>query len=95
MTAALISPCLKKKKKWLQDNKLSDTNILPMLDLNIETSEDEELLRSLLIEFQNISEKNKKISKNNQFKKLLQTIDIGSIQSQGLEVLDYDHYLFP
>jgi DNA repair exonuclease SbcCD ATPase subunit len=61
-----------------------------MLDLNIETSEDEELLRSLMIEFQNISEKNKKISKNNQFKKLLQTIDIGSIQSQGLEVLDYD-----
>ncbi len=85
-----VSSKLATIEKWLQDNKLSDTNILPMLDLNIETSEDEELLRSLMIEFQNISEKNKKISKNNQFKKLLQTIDIGSIQSQGLEVLDYD-----
>ena len=85
-----VSSKLATIEKWLQDNKLSDTNILPMLDLNIETSEDEELLRFLMIEFQNISEKNKKISKNNQFKKLLQTIDIGSIQSQGLEVLDYD-----
>ena len=85
-----VSSKLATIEKWLQDNKLSDTNILPMLDLNIETSEDEELLRFLMIEFQNISEKNKKISKNNQFKKLLQTIDIGSIQSQGLEMLDYD-----
>ena len=85
-----VSSKLATIEKWLQDNKLSDTNILPMLDLNIETSEDEELLRSLTIEFQNISEKNKKISKNNQFKKLLQTIDIGSIQSQGLEILEYD-----
>ena len=85
-----VSSKLATIEKWLQDNKLSDTNILPMLDLNIETSEDEELLRSLTIEFQNISEKNKKISKNKQFKKLLQTIDIGSIQSQGLEILEYD-----
>jgi DNA repair exonuclease SbcCD ATPase subunit len=81
-------------EKWLQDNKLSDTNILPMLDLDIETSEDEELLRFLTIEFQNISEKNKKISKNNQFKKLLQSIDIGSIQSQRLELIDYDSLVY-
>ena len=87
---ATVSAKLATIEKWLQNNKLSDTNILPMLDLNIETYEDEELLRSLIIEFQNISEKNKKISKNNQFKKLLQTIDIGSIQSQGLKLLDYD-----
>ena len=87
---ATVSAKLATIEKWLQNNKLSDTNILPMLDLNIETSEDEERLRSLMIEFQNISEKNKKISKNNQFKKLLQTIDIGSIQSQGLEILEYD-----
>jgi DNA repair exonuclease SbcCD ATPase subunit len=87
---ATVSSKLATIEKWLQNNKLSDTNILPMLDLNIETSEDEERLRSLMIEFQNISEKNKKISKNNQFKKLLQTIDIGSIQSQGLEILEYD-----
>ncbi len=87
---ATVSAKLATIEKWLQNNKLSDTNILPMLDLNIETYEDEELLRSLIIEFQNISEKNKKISKNNQFKKLLQTVDIGDILSQGLEVLDYD-----
>ena len=46
--------------KWLENNILEDTNILPMLNLEIDTSENEEALRSLMIELQNISEKNKK-----------------------------------
>jgi DNA repair exonuclease SbcCD ATPase subunit len=74
-------------EKWLQDNKLSDTNILPMLILDIDTSEDEKALRHLMIELQNISEINKKIGTNNQYKSLLQGIDIGAIQSSPIAQL--------
>merc|ERR1712225_80313 len=55
-------------EKWLVDNKLGDTNILPMLDLPISSDEDEKQFRYLTKEIENISEKNKKISKNNQLR---------------------------
>jgi DNA repair exonuclease SbcCD ATPase subunit len=77
-------------EKWLEDNKLSDTNILPMLDLQIDTSEDQKTLSSLTLEIENISEKNKKISTNNQYKKMLDKIDIGSIQSST--ITQYESY---
>jgi DNA repair exonuclease SbcCD ATPase subunit len=77
-------------EKWLEDNKLSDTNILPMLDLQIDTSEDQKTLSSLMIEIENISEKNKKISTNNQYKKMLDEIDIGAIQSST--ITEYESY---
>ena len=77
-------------EKWLEDNKLSDTNILPMLDLQIDTSEDQKTLSSLTIEIENISEKNKKISTNNQYKKMLDKIDIGAIQSST--ITEYESY---
>ena len=68
-------------EKWLTDNKLKDTNILPMLKIENDTEELEKQFRSLTIEIENISEKNKKISKNNQYKKLLQQINIQEIQN--------------
>tara|TARA_B110000503_G_scaffold139488_1_gene228000 strand:+ start:3966 stop:5744 length:1779 start_codon:yes stop_codon:yes gene_type:complete len=77
-------------EKWLEDNKLSDTNILPMLDLQINTSEDQKTLSSLTIEIANISEKNKKISTNNQYKKMLDEIDISAIQSSP--ITKYESY---
>jgi len=77
-------------EKWLEDNKLSDTNILPMLDLQIDTSEDQKTLSSLTVEIENISEKNKKISTNNQYKKMLDKIDIGAIQSST--ITQYESY---
>jgi len=77
-------------EKWLEDNKLSDTNILPMLDLQINTSEDQKTLSSLTIEIANISEKNKKISTNNQYKKMLDEIDISAIQSSP--ITQYESY---
>ena len=49
-------------EKWLDTNKLSDTSILPMLDLEIDTSEDEKALSSMTAEIENISDKNKKIT---------------------------------
>ena len=78
-------------EKWLKDNKLSDTSILPLLDLEIDTSADEKLMRSLSVEIENISEKNKKIQKNNQYKSMLQQIDITTIQNSPItELQSYD-----
>jgi len=68
-------------EKWLTDNKLGDTNILPMLDLPISSDEDEKQFRHLTKEIENISEKNKKISKNNQLRSLLGQIDLQESQS--------------
>ena len=68
-------------EKWLEDNKLGDTNILPMLNLEISTDEEEKQFRYLTKEIENISEKNKKISKNNQLKDLLSQIDLQEAQN--------------
>ena len=79
-------------EKWLNDNKLSDTNILPMLDLAFDTSEDEQALRSVMIEIANISDKNKKITTNNQYKSMLNSIDIGALNDFKMTELEsYDH----
>ena len=67
-------------EKWLASNDLKDTTILPMINLEIETGNDEEDLRSLSVELLNISEKNKKISTNNTYKDLLSKINIDEVQ---------------
>ncbi|MBR19365.1 MAG: hypothetical protein CMA64_04360 [Euryarchaeota archaeon] len=78
-------------EKWLSDNKLSDTNILPMLDLPISSDETEKEFRQLSKELENISEKNKKISKNNQLLSLLNQIDLQAAQScKIVEKVSYD-----
>ena len=78
-------------EKWLEDNKLGDTNILPMLNLEISTDEEEKEFRYLTKEIENISEKNKKISKNNQLKDLLSQIDLQEAQSCKItEKVSYD-----
>ena len=68
-------------EKWLTDNKLSDTSILPTSEISIETDEDETELANLMIEIKNISEKNKNISQNNTYKDLLGKIDIEKAQN--------------
>ena len=88
--SATIAGKLATVEKWLETNKLSDTTILPMLDLEIDTSNDEKALSSLTAEIANISEKNKKITTNNQYKMLLDQIDIAAIQSS--EVTQYESY---
>tara|TARA_R110000822_G_scaffold305042_1_gene430530 strand:- start:5966 stop:7762 length:1797 start_codon:yes stop_codon:yes gene_type:complete len=91
LTSTGISAQLATVEKWLQDNKLNDTDILPMLDLDIYTSEDEDTLRSLMTEVSNISEKNKKIQQNNQYKSLLDAIDIAKVQTSEITSLEsYD-----
>ena len=78
-------------EKWLSDNKLSDTNILPLSEISIETEEDEKQLASLMIEIENISEKNKKIFQNNTYKSMLSKIDIDSARKCNVERIEsYD-----
>jgi DNA repair exonuclease SbcCD ATPase subunit len=62
-------------EKWLQDNKLSDTTVLPMLEIIIQTEGAEKEYAELTAEIKNISEKNKKISTNNTYKNLLRDLD--------------------
>jgi DNA repair exonuclease SbcCD ATPase subunit len=88
--SATIAGKLATVEKWLKDNKLSDTFILPMLDLQIDTSEDEKALSSIMVEIENISEKNKKINTNNQYKRLLDQIDVMAIQKS--KVTNYESY---
>ena len=67
-------------EKWLSSNKLSDTSILPVSEISIETIEDEQELATLMIEIKNISEKNRKISQNNTYRDLLAKINIEDAQ---------------
>lgn len=79
-------------EKWLVDNKLRDTNILPMLDLEISTEKEEKEFRYLSKEIENISAKNKKISKNNQLTALLSQINLQEAQDCPItEKQSYDN----
>ena len=78
-------------EKWLENNKLESTNVLDLLELSIDTEDDEQTLSSLRVELENISEKNKKISQNNKYKEMLQSIDIDEINSiDATESQSYD-----
>jgi DNA repair exonuclease SbcCD ATPase subunit len=79
-------------EKWLKDNTLADTTILPLLEIQINTEEDEKLLQTLTAELRNISEKNKKIGQNNKYKEMLAGIDITKAHDiKASQVLSYDH----
>ena len=72
-------------EKWLEDNILETTNILPELNLPKISEEDEKALRSLQLDFENISQKNKKIRENNVYKKLLADISPNDFTLKGEE----------
>ena len=76
-----VSSEIKTVEKWLENNKLESTDILPMLNLEIDTDKEEKEIRSLSIELENISEKNKKILRNNQYKEILASINLDEINS--------------
>ena len=78
-------------EKWLSSNKLSDTSILPVSEISIETLEDEQELAALMIEIKNISEKNRKISQNNTYKDMLAKINIEDVQACNISsIQSYD-----
>jgi DNA repair exonuclease SbcCD ATPase subunit len=68
-------------EKWLTDNKLENTSLLSKVDLPFFSEKDEKNLRSLQIEFENISEKIKKINQNNFYIEQLESIDINKIRN--------------
>ena len=68
---------------------MEDTSLLPKLDLPFYSEEDEESLRSLQIEMENISEITKKINQNNLYKSQLESIDIG-LAKEFLSMNDYE-----
>ena len=61
--------------KWLTDNILEDSSILEKKILPKINEKDEESLRSLQVEFANISEKKKNINLNENLKQQLKSID--------------------
>jgi DNA repair exonuclease SbcCD ATPase subunit len=69
--------------KWLADNKLSDTNILPLLNIDISTEKDEKRLSTLSLEIKNINENNKKISKNNDLISMLKQVDLAKANAEA------------
>ena len=78
-------------EKWLVDNKLTDTTILPLEEISIDTADDEKEYASLSMEIKNISEKNKKISQNNLYKDMLSKIDLDTLNKiSATEKLSYD-----
>lgn len=78
-------------QKWLDSNKLEATDTLPIIEIHLDTSNDETLLGQLSSEFKNISDKNRKISINNDNKKLLSSIDINEISAlPSFEFTSYD-----
>ena len=82
--------------KWLEDKKLESTNILPELNLPKISEEDEKELRSLRLDFENISEKNKKIRENNTYKELLRNIsptDFTLVGDEEKGIQSYDELM--
>jgi DNA repair exonuclease SbcCD ATPase subunit len=77
-------------EKWLLDNNLGDATVLPMLNEDILMEDDEKQLHHLMDEVSNISEKNKKISKNNSLKTMLRSIDL--TEAQNISVAGIESY---
>jgi len=67
--------------KWLTDNKLESMTLLSKVDLPKVEEKDEKKLRSLHLEFENISEKNRKINYNNNLLNRLKSINVEYAQS--------------
>ena len=68
-------------EKWLSDNILEDTSLLSKMDLPKYSESDGKLLRQKQIEFENISEKIKKINQNNFYIEQLEDIDVSQFRS--------------
>ena len=68
--------------KWLSDNKMDDTSLLSKIDLPFQSEENEKTLRSYIREYENISETNRKINRNNFIREQLEEIDLASYKQQ-------------
>ena len=82
-------------EKWLKDNILEDTTLLSKMDLPKYSEKNGKTLRSLQLEFENISEKIKKINQNNFYIDQLQSIDIDGFRNvlSSVEVQDTTQWI--
>ncbi len=80
---------------WLKDNEdPKNMVVLENIKLPKIQDKDEEELRSLMIELSNISENNKKISRNNHWKEELKSIEISKYQNIVAEGTEQDSAFF-
>lgn len=78
-------------EKWLEQNKLTNTNILPMMEVLIDTEDYENEQATLTKEIQNISDNNNKISKNNKYLEMLKQINLAEAEKITVtEEVSYD-----
>ena len=78
-------------EKWLENHKLTDTTPQQLENLPKISEDDEEQISYLMGEIRNISSTNRQISQNNEYKKLLKSINIAEVNSINAEkLLSYD-----
>jgi DNA repair exonuclease SbcCD ATPase subunit len=78
-------------EKWLENHKLTDTTPQQLENIPKISEEDEEQISYLMGEIRNISSTNRQISQNNEYKKLLKSINIAEVNSIDAEkLLSYD-----
>ena len=77
-------------EKWLDSNNLEGAELLQLLNFEIDTEDDEKQFRSLSVELENISEKNKKIVRNNHYKEMLSKINLDEVNK--IEVSEKESY---
>ena len=66
---------------WLDGNKLETIDILPIMKLPKVEETDEKLLRSLLLQIENLAEKNRKINDNNHLLEQLKSVPIDTFRN--------------
>ena len=77
-------------ERWLKNNKLTDTDILPMLKVESDLEKYEEDLQHWTTQLSKIAETNRKIETNNVYKKQLRAIDINAVNSDTTRLIDAD-----
>ena len=77
-------------ERWLKNNKLTDTDILPMLKVESKLEQYEEGFQYWTTQLSELSEINKKIETNNLYKKQLSAIDINAVNSDTTQLIDVD-----
>ncbi len=78
-------------ENWIKANTLEDTGLMPLLEIDIDTSTEERRVAELSNELAGVKSKNAKIARNNHYRDLLDAIDINAIQAiQAEEPRSYD-----
>ena len=75
-------------EKWLENNKLESTDVLPMLKVESSLEEHEKDLRHWTNELDKWTENSDKISKNNGYKNQLDAINIDALNADKVEFIE-------